>query len=645
MTESKHLKIWLLAGFLFALLCSHLPVVHTLFYHDLTGMPAAVSGRIDLTGISLSGNVVLDGDWEFYWNRLISGSTGVQDRDFFIRVPGSWSKYKTGKANLSPVGYASYKLKLYGLNTHRPITVYIPDFGSAYRVFIDGELTAESGVVSENPEEVFTTTGVKLYPVTLSDSSEHTVVIETATTRFGGLYMAPVLKDFDRAVQDNIGRNTARLILFGTVLFALLVLVGIYCLALRKERQSFRLPAMGFLVLLRIMLTTEFYSLWQHPVFFGLSYEDVNPLIFLVSFAFKYLLIYLIEGLLGIGVSRKEKNSFLLYYTLLYLIYLFTPLQFYVRYLTIALPAAAFAAEVYAFAKVLRSRRQLKKYGLPIYWGTVVAITGLIIDSYYINGSIYLNLSLSLLLSYSVFMIILSLVTALKTADLRSELALSAARLESVKKLMDAQSDYYNALSAQINEIRAVRHDMRHFVGVMKRLADEGRYEELRRFLNECTDTSETAPLPVFCDNVVVNSIIGYYSLKAAGHNILFCCVCSVPERLPISDENLCVVLGNTLENALEACQKVSPPRERFIRVEAETAGSRLLIRIENSYDGRLEKRNGEYISTKPGQNHGIGLRNIKKIAESGGGYLKTEHTDTTFTLMAALSLTEAPKP
>lgn len=76
------------------------------------------------------------------------------------------------------------------------------------------------------------------------------------------------------------------------------------------------------------MLTTEFYSLWQNTVFWGLSYEAANPLMFLVSFIFKYLLIYLIEELLGIGFSRKEKGFFLLYYAVLFLIYLFVPRGF-----------------------------------------------------------------------------------------------------------------------------------------------------------------------------------------------------------------------------------------------------------------------------------------------------------------------------
>lgn len=517
MTEMKHTKAWLLAGLLFVLLCSHLPMMYTLFYHDLTAAPTAEGGSMDVKGVSTAKDIILDGNWAFYWNRLIAGeSEQAGNADSLIRVPDCWSKYKIAGTYLTANGCASYRLTLRGLEASRPVTVYMPDFGSAYRVFIDGELAAESGVVSGDAGEVYTTTKAKLHPVTLSDKPEHIVVIEVATTRFSGLYMVPVLKEYDRAIQDDSNRNTVRLILFGMALFSFFVLIVTYCLSFQKGKRSFWLPVMGLLILLRIMLTTEFYSFWQNTVFFHLSYEAADPLMFLVSFAFKYLLIYLIESLLGIKFSRKEKLLFLLYYVALFLVYLFVPTGFYDRHLTIALPAAAFAIEIYAFFKVWFNRRRLKKYGLLIYWGTVLAILGLIVDCYYINGNSYLNMSLALLISFSAFMMILSVVAALRTADLRSELALSSFRLVLARKQIAMQADYYDALSAQINEVRAVRHDMHHFVGVMKRLSGEGRFGELDRFLSDYADKNEAEPLPVFCEDVVVNSILGSFNGNSA---------------------------------------------------------------------------------------------------------------------------------
>jgi hypothetical protein len=430
MKKTTYLKTSLIAGLLVVLLVSHLPVIYTLFYHPLTGAPTAGGGSIDLTGFSPTNTVVLDGKWDFYWNHLIATEPNQsKNPDFLISVPDYWSKYKISGKWLPASGIASYRLTLKGLTDSRPLTVWLPDFGSAYRVFIDGVLTAESGTVSDNTTKIFTTPEATLHPVILSPNGTHTVIIEVATTRFSGLYMAPVLQEYDTAVRETADRNTVRDILFGTALSSFLLLIVLYALSFRKSRHSFWFPAMGIFVILRIMLTTEFYSFLQRTIFFHLTYEDSNALMFFVSFAFKFLLIFLIQDQFGITFSRKEKGCFFLYYVTIYLAYLLVPQAIYNRYLSILLPVASFLLEVYAFLKVYRNREKLNRFSLLIFWGVVLAVTGLIIDCYYIIGKIYLNLSLTLLVTFTIYLMILGVVYALRVADLYGEVALSSARL------------------------------------------------------------------------------------------------------------------------------------------------------------------------------------------------------------------------
>ena len=627
----------LIAGMLFVIVFSHLPVLYTYFYHDLTGAPSAENERIDLSGLSPSRSIVLDGKWDFYWNRLLVTEPG-QDAapDFLIRVPDYWSRYKINGSYLPVDGFASYRLSVKGLETSQPVTVYLPDFGSAYRVFLDGKLASANGTVSELSKEVFTTTKAQLFPVMLSPEVEHEVIIEVATTRFSGLYMAPILREYNNVVKADNSRNNLRFILFGAALFSFLVLLVAYVLSFRENKRSVWLPVMGFLVLLRIMLTTEFYSFWQDTVFFRVSYEATNPLMFLISFAFQYLLIFLVQELLGIAFSLKEKLSLLIYYAALFLLYLFIPQGVYNRHLTILLPVCTFVMEVYVFFRIYQSRQQMKKYGLLIYGGTVLAITGLIIDSYYINGNIYLNLSLALLVLLSVYLMILSLVSAMGAADIHNEFTVAAVQLAQARSLIAMQTDYYDALSAQINVVRAVRHDVRHFVSVMRSLSGEGRFEELNRILNEYGEKSDMEPLPVFCENVVANSILGYYSLQFGKRKIHFRCVCHIPKQLSVRDSDLCVVLGNALENALEACKMLNNQQPGYISLEARNEKGTLLIKIQNSYNGLINQREDRYLSTKSSGHHGIGLQNIKKVVEAYGGFIKIEHGKEIFILMIA---------
>ena len=68
MKESKYTKATLIAGLLFVILFTHLPVLYTLFYHNLTGAPTAEGGNLDTASVSPARTIVLDGSWEFYSN-------------------------------------------------------------------------------------------------------------------------------------------------------------------------------------------------------------------------------------------------------------------------------------------------------------------------------------------------------------------------------------------------------------------------------------------------------------------------------------------------------------------------------------------------------------------------------------------------
>ena len=124
--------------------------------------------------------------------------------------------------------------------------------------------------------------------------------------------------------------------------------------------------------------------------------------------------------------------------------------------------------------------------------------------------------------------------------------------------------------------------------------------------------------------------------MKAKKEEIAFNCACSIQRQLNVSDSDLCVVLGNALENAVEACEMMENTAARFISVESRVLNGQLLIKIENSYKGCLKLKDDGYFSTKSGEFHGIGLRNIHKVVENYGGFVKTEHNGKVFTLMAA---------
>lgn len=632
-------EIFLVIGFALAVMLINLPFAYTANYHRITGAPTGENGSIDLTSVKADGSkIYLDGEWQFYWNRFIE-----TDREkalspaLLIRVPDAWSMYESGGKKLPAAGFGSYKLTVNGYDYDREVAIYIPDFGGAYRLYLDGQLAAESGTVSKVVNKIFTVPKSQIYPVTIGERAPHEIIIEVATGKFSGLYMTPVMGDYKQTMTEISNRNIIRFILFGIALFAFFDLLVMYVMVARRKLHSSWMPVMILFLLIRIMLTSEFFSIWQHSLFFSLSYESTNEMMYLATFTVKYLLIYLFQEQCGIQFARKEKMGFLIYYVCLYLLYLMIPDNFYNQYFSQLIPTLTFALDIYLFAKVYKGRNTMSKYGMLVCWSAVLIIAGLAIDSYYLGGKIYMDVSLMLLTTFTVFSLIMRWVYSMRMGDLYDDLTESSVMLDYAKNQIQYQKDYYEALSMQMNDIREMKHDARQFLGVMSRLAEEKKYKELKEFLSEYEEKTDTDELPVFCENVIANSMIGYYWLQAKKQNIQFVSRSKISRKTVMQDGDLCIVLGNGLENAIEACRKLNESEPRFVSIEATTINSQFLLKIRNSYNGELDIADGSIASTKGSISHGLGIHSMEKVVAAYEGFIKMEHDEKEFVFMASV--------
>jgi len=641
MKKNKRRKLMLIGGLVLTIIVIFLPIVYTLGYHNFTGTPVATNGRMDLSTVRLGDRkTYMDGQWEFYWNQFIeSEPEQLTKPDFIIEVPSEWSSYQLQGSNLPAKGYASYKLSLAKLAYDDEVTLFIPDFSGAYRIFVDGQLTAESGIISKDNQKIFTVPKAILYPVLLSEAPTHEVIIEVATTRFSGIYMTPILGDYKQIIRENSFRNSIRFILFGIVLFSFVVLISMYLLSVRNKVNSFWMPVMILFIIIRIMITTEFYSFWQPILFFNLPYESTNELMYLVSFVLKYLQIFLIQEQSGIVFHKKEKIVFLNFYCMLYLIYLFAPQNIYNQYLSVIVPMLTFTIDIFLFIKVYRGRDKLQKFGIVAFLGSSLITMGLAIDSFYMNGKIYMNMSLTMMSMFLAFLLIMGLVYTMRIGDLYDDFTKSTSRLELAKKQISMQREYYDTVSGQMNEMGKLKHEFDHFAEVTKRFTEEGSLNKLKEYLSEYSEKAKIDPFVELSDHTVVNSMIRYYYLQAKEYGIIFENKCVIDSRITISDSDLCIILGNALDNAIYACKQLDSSKSRFVSIEAITMEEKWLIKVTNSYNGQLVIHDGRYISSKDGSAHGFGIRNIEQIISAYGGIMQIEHNEKIFMLMAIVPI------
>lgn len=202
--------------------------------------------------------------------------------------------------------------------------------------------------------------------------------------------------------------------------------------------------------------------------------------------------------------------------------------------------------------------------------------------------------------------------------------------------ILETQHLQYENLQERIAEARQFKHDIRHNVLTMLSFLEDEKYDEAKAFLKEYDLSMPDDRSVCFCKNYSVNALLLFFAQQAKNKGIDFVTAADVPEDIGISDNVISVLLGNLLENALEASRKVEEGR-RKITIKSVCEGGTILFKISNTYTGELVKnKNGLYVSTKHSGN-GIGLSSVSNIVKHNGGMMEISDSDNVFTVTVML--------
>lgn len=203
-------------------------------------------------------------------------------------------------------------------------------------------------------------------------------------------------------------------------------------------------------------------------------------------------------------------------------------------------------------------------------------------------------------------------------------------RLRLENQFLSMQHARYDSLLATTRQIRQARHDLRHHFHVLQGFAAQGKWDSLTTYLEETQGNIPAGDLGL-CANAVVDSVAGYFAPLYKENGVPLSFALDLPRDLPVPGTDLCSVLSNLLENAMEASLRTAPEK-RSVQVSARLhSGNMVLLSVENNYDGEVRERNGVFLSSKrPGE--GIGLQAVRHTAEKGGGYVRFHYGDGVFT-------------
>ena len=190
---------------------------------------------------------------------------------------------------------------------------------------------------------------------------------------------------------------------------------------------------------------------------------------------------------------------------------------------------------------------------------------------------------------------------------------------------------HYQEVENMYRQMRGWRHDYRNHIQTIKALAENGDMEAVMQYLDGLELDLNTVDMVIKTGNAMADAILNSKISLARSKKIEVHVDAHIPVKLKMSELDLCVILGNLFDNAIEASLKL-PEDGRLIRVYMDMKNTQLYISFTNfTATGKLE-RIGKVFHTSKGKGHGFGLVRIDAIIERLGGYLSRNSEEGAFT-------------
>ena len=185
---------------------------------------------------------------------------------------------------------------------------------------------------------------------------------------------------------------------------------------------------------------------------------------------------------------------------------------------------------------------------------------------------------------------------------------------------------YYAEVENMYAKMRGWRHDYRHHIQTMKVHAANGEYEEIDRYLEMLDDDLTNVETVIKTGNRMADAILNSKLSLAAEREIQVKAEAKIPVSLTVSELDLCIIIGNLLDNAIDACMELQV-EERLIRIYMEMKGNYLYFSLINTAGG---KKKSSFKTTK-GEGHGFGISRLDAVVKKYGGYVTRASEDNAF--------------
>lgn len=213
------------------------------------------------------------------------------------------------------------------------------------------------------------------------------------------------------------------------------------------------------------------------------------------------------------------------------------------------------------------------------------------------------------------------------------------AKTKDYEHQIQVQSEHYKNLAAANHDVRRFKHDFKNISIAIEKLLADGKQEQALDLIRKYSGTMENVSPAFDTGNGIADALLTDKQKAASSCNAKITFQGAIPQDV-LSPTDLCVILGNTLDNAIEACQKLPPEMSKTISVTCQCSSGFLFVSIENPVAKKVAVTDNHIFTTKDNKTlHGFGLYSLQSVVKKYSGEVKLTATDDLFTVDIDLCL------